>query len=478
MDDNIKKVIASADTGDWKKISVEFGDAYFDISVPPQCNVLHMKSMPCLAHSAEEISNALNNPIESPTMPEIIQSKGKPPENLTVCVTVSDITRPAPYSGENGILLPLFEIIEQTGVKRENIVVVIGNGMHRASTLEERIKMYGQDVVDNYQIVDHDCEDMSSLVLAAHTKRGTDVYLNKIFYNADVKIITGLVESHFMAGVSGGRKAVCPALVNTKTIQKFHGVEFLEHPKATNLILDGNPCHEESLEVAQTVGVDFMISTTLDSNLCITGVFAGDLVKAHLAAVEAMQEFVKIPIDKPYDVVLTNGSYVGRDHYQSVKAAVNAMPAVRENGVIVMVANNCDSEPIGSREYQTLLHLLKILGPDGYISVLKHPDWNFTKDQWEPEMWGKPFRKVGEDGLIYCSPQIPQEDFKIIPGINGYELIPDDAEFGSMMEKAAAMYQNAVIFAAHHPRFNGETPSMAYIAEGPYAIPMDSTAHS
>jgi nickel-dependent lactate racemase len=472
MDDKIKNVIASADISDWKKISVEFGDASFDVSVPPQTTVLHMKPMPCLAHSAEEISNALNNPIESQTLPEIIQSKDKPAENLTVCVTVSDITRPAPYSGENGILWPLFNIIEQTGVKRENIVIVIGNGMHRASTLEERIKMYGQDVVDNYQIVDHNCEDMSSLVLAAHTKRGTDVYLNKIFYNADVKIITGLVESHFMAGVSGGRKAVCPALVNTKTIQKFHGVDFLEHPKATNLILDGNPCHEESLEVAETVGVDFMISTTLDSNLCITGVFAGDLVKAHLAAVEAMREFVQIPIDEPYDVVLTNGSYVGRDHYQSVKAAVNAMPAVRENGVIVMVANNCDSEPIGSREYKTLLHLFKILGPDGYISVLNHPDWIFTKDQWEPEMWGKPFRKVGEDGLIYCSPQIPQEEFKIIPGINGYEFIQDNAEFGSMMEKAAAMFQNAVIYAAYHPRFNGNKPSMAYIAEGPYAIPM------
>ena len=431
-----------------------------------------MKPMPCLAHSAEEISNALNNPIESPALPEIINSKGKSAENLTVCVTVSDITRPAPYGGENGILRPLFKIIEQTGVKRENIVIVIGNGMHRASTLEERIKMYGQDVVDNYQIVDHNCEDMSSLVLAAHTKRGTDVYLNKIFFTADVKIITGLVESHFMAGVSGGRKAVCPALVNTKTIQKFHGVDFLEHPNATNLILDGNPCHEESLEVAEAVGVDFMISTTLDNNLCITGVFAGDLVKAHLAAFRAMRDFVQIPINEPYDVVLTNGSYVGRDHYQSVKAAVNAMPAVRENGVIVMVANNCDAEPIGSREYKTLLHLLKILGPDGYISVLKHPDWIFTKDQWEPEMWGKPFRKVGEDGLIYCSPQIPEEDFNIIPGVSGYEFVPTNSDFGSMMEKAAAMFQNAVIYAGHHPRFNGKKSSMAFIAEGPYAIPM------
>jgi len=472
MDDKIAEVIKNAGIKDWKTISVEFGEEFFDVSVPPQCDVLHMKKMPCLAHSAEEISNALNHPIGSPTLPEIVQSKGKSAAELSVCVTVSDITRPAPYSGENGILRPLFKIVEQTGVKRENIVIVIGNGMHRPSTQEERIRMYGQDVVDNYRIVDHDCEDMSSQVLAAHTERGTDVYLNKMFYNADVKIITGLVESHFMAGVSGGRKAVCPALVNTKTIQKFHSVDFLEHPKATNLILEGNPCHEESLEVAETVGVDFMISATLDNNLCITGVFAGHLVEAHLAAFEAMREFVQIPIDEPYDVVLTNGSYVGRDHYQSVKAAVNAMPAVKENGLIVMVVNNCDSEPIGSREYKTLLHLFKILGPDGYISILKHPDWIFTKDQWEPEMWGKPIRKVGEDGLIYCAPQIPEEDFKIIPGVSGYEFIEKTSDFDSMKEKAAAMFQNALIYAEHHPRFSGRKPTFAIIAEGPYAIPM------
>jgi len=477
MNDTISEIISKADTRDWKKINVEFGSEFLDVLVPPGCETLNMNRMPCLAHSKEEISKALNKPIGSPSLAEIIQAKNKPVEDITVCITVSDITRPVPYKGENGILPPLVEIIEKTGVKRENIVIVIGNGMHRPSTEAERIFMYGQDIVDNYRIVDHNSEDWSTMVLAAHTKRNTEVYLNKIFYESDVKIITGLVESHFMTGVSGGRKAVCPALVNTKTIQKFHGVDFLEHPNATNLILDGNPCHEESLEVAQTVGVDFMISTTLDNALCITGVYGGDLVKAHLAAVEAMKGFVQIPIETPYDVVLTHAGYVGRDHYQSVKAAVCAMPAVKENGLIVMVANNVDTEPIGSREYKTLLHLFKILGPDGYISILKHSDWVFTKDQWEPEMWGKPIRKIGEDGLIYCSPQIPASDFSIIPGVNGYELINcengDEDGFKSHREKAAAMFQNAVIYAANHPRFEGKSPTMAFIEEGPYAIPMD-----
>jgi nickel-dependent lactate racemase len=472
MKDTFAEIISNADTRRWKRISVQFGNEFLDISVPQQCVTLKMKTMPRLTRSKEEIVRALNNPTGSPTIFEIISSKEKPVSEITVCITVSDITRPVPYKGENGILLPLLEIIESAGVKRKNIVFVIGNGMHRPSTSEEKLAMYGSEIVDHYRIVDHNCEDMSSQVLVAHTSRHTDVYLNKTFYESDVKIITGLVESHFMTGISGGRKAVCPALTNTKTIQKFHGVDFLEHPNATNLVLEGNPCHEEALEVARTVGVDFMISTTLDNSLHITGVYAGDLVEAHMKAFEAMKSFVRIPIDEPYDIVLTHGGYVGRDHYQSVKSAVCSLPAVKDGGFIVMVSNTVDTEPIGSREYKTLLHLFKILGPNAYISILKHPEWVFTKDQWEPEMWGKVIRKVSNEGLIFCSAQIREEDYAILPGISGYEFIGGNAEFGSTREKAQAMFQNAVIYAANHPRFKGRSPSMAFIEEGPYAIPL------
>ena len=357
-------------------------------------------------------------------------------------------------------------------MRRDNIVFVIGNGTHRPSTAEERLAMYGSEVTDHYRIVDHDCEDRASQVLAAHTSRGTEVYVNRMFYESDVKIVTGLVESHYMAGISGGRKAVCPALTNVETIQKFHGVDFLEDPRSTNLVLDGNPCHEEALEVARTVGVDFMIGTTLDYALNITGVYAGDLEAAHMKAFEAMKAFVEIPIDEPYDIVLTHGGYVGRDHYQSVKAAVCALPAVKDGGLIVMVSDTLDAEPIGSREYKTLLHLFTILGPDAYLSILRHPDWVFTKDQWEPEMWGKAFRRVGSDGLIFCAPQIPEEDSLILPGVNGYAFIDGKTAYDSHRDKAGAMFQNAVIYAAHHPRFGPRTPSMAFIAEGPYAIPL------
>ena len=472
MHDDVKQRIDRCDTANWKPLRVPFGDEELEITVPPECVSLHMEQTTDAVLSRADIEEALLNPIGSLPIGDLIAEKPKPIEELTVCITVSDITRPIPYKGENGALTALLRLVEKAGVIRENIVILIGNGMHRPSTPEERVFMYGQDVVDQYRIVDHDCENLNDQVLAARTTRGTEVHLNKLFFDADVRIVTGLVESHFMAGASGGRKGVCPALVNTHTLENFHGVDFLEHENATNLILDGNPCHEEALEVALAVGVDFLVNVTLDHQLQLIGVYAGDIEAAHRKAVEAIKSYVAIPIEEPFDIVLTHGAYVGRNHYQGAKAAVGAMPAIKDDGMIVMVSNTFDEEPVGGVEYRALLHLLKTLGPDGFITTLKHPDWVFTKDQWQPQMWAKPLRKTGEDGLVYCAPQLSLEDEKIIPGITGSMLLPQDATHASEKERAQAMLQNAVKFAVSNPTWNSRKPSMAFVAEGPYAIPM------
>ncbi len=135
-----------------------------------------------------------------------------------------------------------------------------------------------------------------------------------------------------MAGLSGGRKSVCPGLVDKRTIEKFHSPAFLESPLAQNLILEGNPCHEESLAIARTVGVDFIVNATLDKDLRPTGIFAGELVAAHQAAAALVRDYVSVPVEREYDIVITHGGYVGRNHYQAVKAAHNALPGDPEGG--------------------------------------------------------------------------------------------------------------------------------------------------
>ncbi|MBM3284795.1 MAG: DUF2088 domain-containing protein, partial [Candidatus Aminicenantes bacterium] len=374
------------------------------------------------------------------------------------------------YKGEKGILPPLLKKLENAGIPKRNITILVGTGTHRPSTGAEKREMFGEQVVRDFRILDHDCENPDFLTYAGKTRKQTHVYINAAFFSADVRIVTGLVESHFMAGVSGGRKGVCPALVDKKTIEKFHGPEFLESLCADNLILDGNPCHEEALDIARTVGVDFTVNVTLDKEMRLTGVFAGDLEEAHMQAFRFMKGYTAIPLDREFDIVLTHGGYVGRNHYQTAKAGCAALSAVKKGGTIIIAADNRDREPIGSPVYRDLIGRLKTLGVEGYLDLIRSPAWAFTREQWEPEVWGRVLRKTGEKGLMYCSPQIPAAAFSRLPGRSGHEFIEKD-EFPTAGDSARAMVQNALLFAVSRHLEKGERPATAVIREGPYAVP-------
>ena len=455
----------------WKKVKVEFTGGPLRISVPPQSVELAMNKAEVLKNVPQAVEKALTHPLGGVNLEQIVKGKGKPAGQLKVAITISDITRPVPYKGRKGFLLPLLKKLSSQGISRQNIEIIVGTGTHRASTTEEKSEMLGQEVAAAYAVLDHDCEDQASLVSVGKTHTGTEVFLNRRFHEADIKIATGLTESHFMAGASGGRKAVCPGLVDLRTIQKFHSPDFLESECATNLVFEGNPCHEEAQDIAKAVGVDFTITATLDTNMRITGVFAGDLEKVLEEAVKKIKTYVEIPVENEFDIVLTHGGYVGRNHYQLAKAAVGAIPAVKKGGTIILAADNRDVEPIGGPEYKTLIHLLKLQGADGYVEVLRSPSWKFTKDQWEPEVWGRVLRKVGEEGLIYCTADIPMKDFAILPGVSGYEFLTPAGKKKSRAQKVEEMVQNAVIYFYQAYAQKQITPSFAFIKEGPYAVP-------
>jgi hypothetical protein len=260
--------------------------------------------------------------------------------------------------------------------------------------------------------------------------------------------------------------------VDKRTIERFHGPEFLESPWATNLVLDGNPCHEEAVEIARMVGADFSVNVIIDRHMRLAGVFAGDFERAFEEAFRRMKRYVEIPLEQPFDIVLTHGGYVGVNHYQSAKAAVGALPAVKDEGIIIVAADNRDSEPIGGPEYKTLIRLLKLQGPERYVEMLKTPCWSFTKDQWEPEVWARVIRKVGEKGLIYCSPQIPRADCAKLPGRSGWYFLAKGESRASHREIAERMLQNALFSAYRYFKSNAVEPSLAFISEGPYAVPV------
>jgi lactate racemase len=430
--------------------AIRYGRGFVEINVPDDATIVNSLDVKVIDDPKAVLSELLADPTGCPPLQQILAPHNDP----EVCVVVSDFTRPLPYQD----VLPglLAHLLEQ-GVKKERITILIATGMHRASTDDERRELFG-DVVDQFRIVDHDSRDADSMVPLPHrTRHGSQVSINKLFYESDVKILVGLIESHFMAGFSGGRKSVCPGLVDLKTIETFHGPDFLENENATNCVLKNNPCHIEASDVALMTKVDFIVNVTINHDRKITGIFAGDLVQAHKVGTDFVRTFTKVKLSQPYDIVVTSGGGYPLDAtlYQTGKGMVGALPAVKKGGTII-IASEC-SEGLGSREFKE--ELLKYDGRrEDFLPDIRKRD-KVILDQWGIEMQFKVFQKVSLDGIILCATGIDRDLLPRLSVTSGYQF----ADSG----RIADMVQGAL----DHTLKKKPDATVAVVPEGPYVVP-------
>jgi len=458
-------------------IKIEYGPVHLNVDLPLHCDVRGMSSTDPLGNPAEAIRQSYAQPMNSPPLAGLARSKlGRNPESTAVIV-VSDNTRPVPYRGDDGILIPLLETLLSAGYVRDRITILIGTGSHRPMSESEIEAMLGlRESGFDLTVVNHDYEKREDLVFIGKTSRGSPVRINKLYAEADLKIVTGLVESHFMAGASGGRKSICPAIASKETLEIFHGPEILESTEAADLVLEGNPCNEEAEQAAELAGCDFSVNVTLDSAKRITGVYSGDIFTAHREAVQKIREYVAVRVDTPYDLVVIPGGFVAINHYQAAKAAVEASRAVNSGGMIVLITRHSDQDPIGSRDYKKTLALLKQDGSEQFLRRIKSKEWTFTHDQWETQMWGKVLDRVGGDkNLIYCSLEIPDEAYAILPGISGLRYLTNDERASSRSdEELMSLMVNRSIGAAISALRDrsGREPRVLLLRDGPYGVPV------
>jgi nickel-dependent lactate racemase len=209
--------------------------------------------------------------------------------------------------------------------------------------------------------------------------------------HAELKIATGLIEPHLMAGYSGGRKLICPGIAALETVRVRHGPQFLEHPLADYGHLQGNPVHEENTLIARMAGCDFIVNVTLDEQRRVTHVVAGDMEQAFLEGVRFIEEVVRAEIPEACDVVVTSGAGYPLDttFYQSIKGMTGALPIVKAGGTIVVAASM--TEGIGSPEFQQLFAENRTL--EGFMERILGRDY-FVMDQWQLEELAKVRRKA------------------------------------------------------------------------------------
>lgn len=450
------------DTSSWKEISIEYLNDYISLKVPANCETLKLKPTPALTNVKKDINNAFENPINSKTIDEIVTSHVKPVNELTVAIAVSDNTRPVPYNykDDGNILSPILTRLERVGVKKENIKIIIGTGTHTPTSLKWKNSTFGEEIVRSYQFIDHDCYSKDLITMGGIM--GIPVRLNKDFINSDIHIVTGLVETHFMAGASGGRKAVCPGMVNLEATQVFHGPEFMASENVDNLVCKrDNPCHEFALEVARRARVDFTVNVLINGEHQVCGIYTGALEDSHKEAVNQLKSFSLVSTGKDYDIILTHGGKGAVNHYQSIKGAWGALPALKKGGHIILLAHNQDEEPIGSQHYKDLMKKFMEIGLGNFYPLITSQGWNFTHDQWEVQKWEQFFTRIGGfEHLIYCTVNISQDVLDALPGINGYKFIKGEKE------DISTMLQNAIYYCVSKKK----NPSMAFIKEGPYVV--------
>ncbi|MCW4009394.1 MAG: nickel-dependent lactate racemase [Candidatus Bathyarchaeota archaeon] len=276
-----------------------------------------------------EVERALREPVPagSKRLNEIVQPQSK------VAIVIDDATRKSP----SGImLLPVLDELNQAGVKDEAVTVIFGCGTHRAVKPDEARLLLGE-AFERVKAVSHNCK-ADDLVYVGTTKHGNKVMINRIFAEADVRIVLGDVGFHYYAGYGGGRKSVLPAVAGEETIKCNHAL--MLNAAARTGVLEGNPVHEDMAEAARLAKVDFAVNVVTNSKCEVVGAFAGDVEQAFLEGVTVVDDMFRVMVDRRADIVVVScgGRPADLNLYQAYKAVDGALEVVKRGGVIILVA--------------------------------------------------------------------------------------------------------------------------------------------
>jgi len=374
------------------RVHLEYGRTGLDVELPDRSVVrtLSYKPVSPLTDPNAALRAVLHAPTGAPPLAQVAAGR------RNACLLICDVTRPVP---NEMMLRPVLETLEASGIAREQVLILIATGLHRPNEGDELAEMVGRWVAENYRIENHHGQRLEEHTHLGTSPRGVPIWLDSRYVQADLKVAMGLIEPHFMAGFSGGRKLICPGIAALETVKVWHSPAFLEHPNADSGILDGNPVHEENTWIARRAGCDFIVNVVIDAQRRPLKFVAGDMEQAFREGCEFVRGIVVDTVPEPVDIVVTScaGYPLDTTFYQSVKGMGAALPIVKQGGTIILAASL--SEGIGSPQFRSLFEQNATL--DEFMEKIQG-DY-FVMDQWQLEKMGQVCRKakvrVVSDGL-------------------------------------------------------------------------------
>ncbi|MBO8170303.1 MAG: nickel-dependent lactate racemase [Bacillaceae bacterium] len=337
------------------KISLPYGDltlqADLNLSDTEEGHVKTIRPIvPPVEQETEIMKRALEQPIQSLPLRELARNKQK------AVILVSDLTRLAPTHR----FLPLIvDELKAGGLDEEQMTVVVALGLHRHMTEEEMTRLVGEDMKKRVRCLNHsalpeDCQYVGT------TSRGTPVDIFRPVAEADLRIATGNIEPHKMAGFSGGIKALVPGTASERTIKKNHALSVDNRAKPAHL--SDNPVRLDLEEAAEMVPVQFLFNVIVDPSRRILDAVAGHPIASHRRGASRAYEIFMHKLPEPCDLVVASAGGAPKDLnlYQAVKSLYNARQALRPGGIIVFCAR-CQ-EGYGNGEFQRWME--NITDPD------------------------------------------------------------------------------------------------------------------
>jgi nickel-dependent lactate racemase len=310
------------------------GELTFDLPPGWRGTVVESKTVPPIEDVPAAVAEAVAQPINSSPLQELARPGDK------VCIVFTDVTRASP---DHLLVSPMLAELEAAGVRHEDVTLLCGIGLHRPSTPEEKIAKLGQAVVDRYRVVDNDPLNPDALVDLGTTESGIPLSVNKIAYEADLLIATGIVEPHQYAGYSGGRKTLAVGAAGEAMIAYTHGPHMLDHPGTRLGRIAGNPFHEAITEAARRAGLRFIVNVVQDDQKRVVYVRAGEPEATFRELVAFAKTLYEVPVPQQYDVAVAGvGFPKDANLYQASRAASYLFfaptPVVRPGGFFIVPA--------------------------------------------------------------------------------------------------------------------------------------------
>ncbi len=322
----------------------------------------------------ELVEAALRNPIGSPSLETLAAGK----ENIVLIA--SDHTRPVPSK----VLVPPMLAAIRRGNPQAKITILIATGCHRGTTKDELIEKFGPEIVENENIVIHDCAAEDDMVTIGTLPSGGSLRINRIAAEADLLISEGFIEPHFFAGFSGGRKSVLPGIAAKETVCWNHNAEFIASPFARTGILEGNPIHKDMIYAARKAKLAFICNVVINAKHQVVGAFAGDCEQAHIAGTEFLKDLCGCAKELADIVISTNNGYpLDQNIYQAVKGMTAAEATCKDGGVIIMAARCNDGH--GGESFMRTISSEKSAG-DILAEIEATPKDCTVPDQWESQI--------------------------------------------------------------------------------------------